>query len=137
MYSVFPTLLQAEVRILFLFEIHCQVKHLKNLMLSRPFLTRIPDQSMIVGEQEENNDYVSATRDSRGTYAMIYFPTGKITTLNVSSLKGKSFKTKWYDPRTGASFEGKSLKKSKAISVTPPSSGLGNDWVLVIDEVKK
>ncbi|MEM8527470.1 MAG: glycoside hydrolase family 140 protein [Bacteroidota bacterium] len=114
-----------------------QVKHLKNLMLSRPFLTRIPDQSMIVGEQEENNDYVSATRDSKGTYAMIYFPTGKIATLNVSSLKGKNFITQWYDPRTGASFEGKSLEKSKAINVTPPSSGLGNDWVLVIDEVKE
>lgn len=114
-----------------------QVKHLKNLMVSRPFLTRIPDQSMIVSEQEENNDYVSATRDSKGTYAMIYFPTGKTTTINISSLKGKNFKTQWYDTRTGASFEGKPLIKSKAINITPPSSGLGNDWVLVIDAVKE
>ena len=33
-----------------------QVKHLKNLMLSRPFLSRIPDQSLINGEQAEDNN---------------------------------------------------------------------------------
>jgi hypothetical protein len=65
-----------------------QVKHLKNLMLSRPVLTRIPDQSMVKNSQQEDNNYVISTRDSKGTYAMIYFPTGKTTILDFSELKG-------------------------------------------------
>ena len=113
-----------------------QVKHLKNLMLSRPFLSRIPDPAIVPGAQEENNDYVIATRDQNGTYAMIYFPTGKATDLDLSSLNGSQLNAWWYDPRTGASFRGETLSKSSLLSITPPSSGKGNDWVLVIDEAE-
>ncbi|WP_299535982.1 glycoside hydrolase family 140 protein [Ulvibacterium sp.] len=110
-----------------------QVKHLKNLMLSRPFLSRIPDSNMIIDEQAETDDYVIATRDSKGTYAMIYFPTGKQVTIDFSQLNTARLKTWWYDPRTGNSFEGEILQKSATIRITPPTSGKGNDWVLVVD----
>ncbi len=110
-----------------------QAKHLKNLMLSRPFLTRIPDQSLIVMEQEEDDQYIIGTRDSKGTYAMVYFPAGQKTNLNLSSLKGKKLTGWWYDPRTGAAFEADALQKSTSVTVTPPASGQGNDWVLVVD----
>jgi len=109
-----------------------QVRHLKNLILSRPFLTRVPDQSMIVENQNEDNDYTSATRDEKGTYAMVYFPQGKPKTVNLQALQGNSFVAHWYDPRTGVSFEGEMLSKTE-VQILPPSTGLGNDWVLVID----
>ena len=110
-----------------------QVRHLKNLMLSRPYLSRIPDQSMVVDEQQDDEEYVIATRDENGQYAMIYFPTGKEIRLNLENLNGEKFDSWWYDTRTGSALKGDQLKKSNAISVTPPSSGIGNDWVLVID----
>ncbi|NKI32413.1 glycoside hydrolase family 140 protein [Croceivirga thetidis] len=113
-----------------------QVKHLKNLMLSRPFLSRIPDQEMIIDAQEANNDYTSATRDIDGTYAMIYFPQGRDVPISLENLQGQSFNTWWYDTRTGNSFMGKELTLKEEIQITPPTSGLGNDWVLVIDAVK-
>ena len=109
-----------------------QAKHLKNLMLSRPFLSRIPDQGMVVGEQPENNDYTSATRDNKGTYAMFYFPQGASKTIDISALNGDSFDAWWYDTRTGASFKGGAIKE-KQLEINPPSKGLGNDWVLVVD----
>jgi len=109
-----------------------QVKHLKNLMLSRPFLSRIPDQSMVVDNQAEDNDYTSATRDAKGTYAMVYFPQGKPQTIDTGKLSGNSFMSTWYDPRTGVSFKGPVFQKEH-IEIHPPSEGLGNDWVLVID----
>jgi len=84
-----------------------QAKHLKHLMLSRPVLSRIPDQSMIIGNQPDDNNYVIATRDSKGTYAMIYFPTGKTTLLDLSKLNGLKFYTWWFDPRTGNTFKGR------------------------------
>ncbi len=110
-----------------------QMKHLKNLMLSRPVLTRIPDQSMVIDSQPEDNNYVIATRDNNGTYAMIYFPTGKTTILDFSALKGTTFTTWWFDPRTGNAFNGPSLNKSVKTKIEPPTFGKGQDWVLVVD----
>ena len=114
-----------------------QVKHLKNLMLSRPVLSRIPDQSMIVGNQEETNDYVSATRDSNGSYALLYFPTGKTTIIDITKLKGERFASQWYDPRTGNSFPGPAISISENTEIVPPTSGKGHDWVLVIDDASQ
>ena len=110
-----------------------QVKHLKNLFLSRPYITRIPDQSMVLGKQEENNDYVSVTRDALGTYALFYFPTGKTTTVDMSALKGSEFLSWWYDPRTGNAYKASPIKSSSTLVIEPPTSGKGQDWILVID----
>jgi len=113
-----------------------QMKHLKNLLLSRPFLSRIPDQSMI-GTQEENNDYVSATRDQNGSYALFYFPTGKTTVLNLESMVGEKFNSWWFDTRTGNAFHGPEIHNQGPVDITPPSTGLGQDWVLVVDDVSQ
>lgn len=110
-----------------------QVKHLKNLMLSRPLLTRIPDQSMVLTPQQDDENYVAATRDENGSYAMIYFPTGQQTQIDFSKLNGETLKTWWYDPRTGNAFEGSPIDKTDDTTITPPTSGKGNDWVLVAD----
>ena len=110
-----------------------QVKHLKNLMLSRPFLTRIPDQDIIHGEQAENNDYKIATRDQNGSYAMVYMPTGGKVDLDVTALASNKLTAWWYDPRTGSSFLGGEVLKSDYVTIHAPTSGKGHDWVLVLD----
>lgn len=110
-----------------------QVKHLKKLMLSRPYLTRIPDPSLVITKQNDDENYVIATSDSKGTYAFIYFPTGKSVALNLNQLNGSKLKATWYDPRTGVYLNEKSISKSANYKPTPPSSGKGQDWVLVID----
>lgn len=114
-----------------------QMQHLKHLMLSRPFLSRIPAQSMVVGEQEDDENYVIATRDDEGSYAMVYFPTGKSVSLNLTVLAGDFVRGWWYDPRTGVSFPASSFPTLDAVIIQPPSQGKGNDWVLVLDEVEK
>ena len=111
-----------------------QVKHLKNLFLSRPYITRIPDQSMVKTLQNEDTSYVTATRDSKGSYAMVYFPTGLPTILDFSKLTGDTLRLWWYDPRTGNAYEVQSIIKTDVKSITPPTSGNGHDWVLVIDD---
>ena len=112
-----------------------QVRHLKNLMLSRPYFSRIPDQSMVVKEQSEFEDYVIATRDEKGSYAMIYFPTGMETTIDLSALGEGALRSWWFDPRTGASFPGERIEASGHQKFIPPSNGKRQDWVLVIDRI--
>ncbi len=113
-----------------------QVKHLKNLMLSRPFLTRMPDQSMIIGTQNETMNHVSAIRDYNGSYVMIYLPQGGSQYLDLTSLSANKLSTWWFDPRTGNCYAGKNLKKSDRVAIEAPSNGKGHDWVLVIDSKK-
>jgi hypothetical protein len=111
------------------------MKHLKNLMLSRPYFDRIPDQSIIDVDQKEDENYAVATRDDAGTYAFIYFPTGKTTNINTKNLAGQNLRIWWYDTRTGASFALGLMQNFGSFAATPPSSE--NDWVLVIDDAVK
>lgn len=113
-----------------------QVKHLKNLMLSRPFLGRIPSGNMVTGVQKKDENYVIATRDSNGRYAMVYFPTGQDITLDLSDLIAGELTAWWYDPRTGNAFRAGNIKRTESLKVHPPTSGAGNDWVLVVDADK-
>lgn len=117
-------------------EVANQVKHLKDLMLSRPFFDRIPDQGLVAGPQQNDSTYVSATRDRSGTYAFFYFPDGNPTTLNLKSLKGNQLILAWMDPRTGVRFPGNGgnpLPIQDNLTISPPSSGRGNDWILIVD----
>ncbi|MGY6744657.1 MAG: glycoside hydrolase family 140 protein [Cecembia sp.] len=109
-----------------------QVKHLKNLMLSMPYLSRIPDFNLVMDEQEDDEHFVIATRDQDWTYMMLYFPTGKAVSIDFSSFSG-TLSAKWFDPRTGVSFDYTGAPISNEISlIEPPSRGKGNDWVLVV-----
>ena len=111
-----------------------QMKHLKKLMLSKPYFSRIPDSGMVVSVQEDDDHFVIATRDIEGSYAMVYFPTGKTVEIDFSVLKNPKLGGNWYDPRTGVSFpySGSALIKGKN-KISTPSSGKGQDWVLVVE----
>lgn len=112
-----------------------QVKHLKNLMLSRRVLTRIPDQAMLIDTQTNDTNFIVATRDSEGTYAMFYFPTGKTTHLDFSMLEGSKFNSWWFNPRKGNVYKGPLFNKTKNTKIEPPAFGKGQDWVLVVDNL--
>jgi hypothetical protein len=111
-----------------------QMKHLKKLMLSKPYFSRIPDFGMVVSVQEDDDHFVIATRDKDGSYAMVYFPTGKTVEIDFSALKKSKLEGNWYDPRTGVSFSYSGLKLTNGKNtIQAPSNGKGQDWVLVVD----
>lgn len=117
-------------------EVANQVKHLKNLMLSRTYFDRISDQELVSENQKDDFTYITATRDKEGSFAFFYFPDGKSGAINLTNLKGSTYKATWMDPRTGVEFAGNDanpLPKGTYLPITPPSSGKGNDWVLILD----
>ncbi len=109
-----------------------QMQHARSLLLSRPFLTRIPDQALIVSEVGTGTRHVRATRDSEGRYALIYLPTNDPVTVDLTRLAGEQVTGTWYDPRTGAARLISTLHKQDQMSFTPPTGG--PDWVLVLDD---
>jgi len=80
---------------------------------------------------------VEATRASDGSYAFIYTADGEPFTLQTNNLSGKKLVAWWYDPRTGKAKRSGSFARTKIGKFTPPSSGIGNDWVLVLDDAAK
>jgi hypothetical protein len=106
-------------------------------MLSRPYLTRIPDQSILASPAGEGEAHVRATRDSDGSYAFVYVPLGQPVTVGLDKLAGEKIKAWWYDPRHGTAQEIGVFEKKGSIEFKPPIQGRGNDWVIVLDDAAK
>ena len=120
-----------------------QTIHLRRLMESRPYFSRIPASNFIVAEEVKSSlpgagryRFV-ATMDSDGSYAMVYAPIGRTFTVNGHMLKAKRFTAWWYNPRTGKAQKIGSIDNSGNLTFTPPSPGEALDWVLVLDDADK
>ena len=113
-----------------------QVGYLKSLMLSRASLNRIPDQTILVEGQGKSGEYATAFRDVRGRYLMVYLPIGKQIVVNSSKLISQKIKISWFNPRTGKYEVGNTIDNQKQLAITSPTTGVEQDWVLVIDAVR-
>ena len=108
---------------------------LKRLMLSRPFLNRVPDQSLVVGSTLSGTDRIQATRASDGSYAFVYTASGKAVTVNLGKLSGSQVIARWYNPRNGRSSVIGTFAKGGTRTFTSPQAGY--DWVLVLDDASR
>lgn len=66
------------------------------------------------------------------SYAMIYCPNGLKVKIVMGIIQGNLVKAAWYDPRTGQFTSIGEYENAGEIEFTPPLSGRGNDWVLVL-----
>jgi len=120
-----------------------QMQHGKHLLLSRPFLTRIPDDSIIVTDRVPTSvpgagryRFV-ATRDTDGTYAMVYAPVGRKFKVRMDAIKGAKVKAWWFNPRDGKAKAIGTFPNEGEREFTPPDKGEMLDWVLVLDDAAK
>jgi len=111
-----------------------QMRFLRQLIESRPFFARIPDQSLIVGEPGEGGLHLQAARDQQGTYALVYFPQNdQRATIDLGRLSAARLRWWWYDPRTGVGMLKGEIDGRGHREFRSPSNGA--DWVLVLDDV--
>ncbi|MFQ3632126.1 DUF4038 domain-containing protein [Roseiflexus sp.] len=120
-----------------------QMVHLKNLMLSRPYFTRIPAPDMLpdapitslpVDPEDRINAmraaHPVATRDSEGRYGLVYFPlAGQSLRVDLRLLRD-NVRAAWFDPRSGASHPLGTHPREIVTFVSPIA---GPDWVLTLD----
>jgi hypothetical protein len=121
-----------------------QMRHIKALMLSRPFTSRIPDQKVILNnfpqgaEKEPNLRYMMATRGDG--YIMVYTHYGDKIEVKLGShaLSGSKIRAWWFKPTNGSSiFIGQYSNTGSRTFDPPGESERGNDWILVIDDAFK
>lgn len=110
--------------------------HVRNLIESRPFLTRVPDQSLIAGAAGSGPEHIRATRGD--DYAFIYIPYGQKVKVELKKISGGIVKAWWFDPRSGKAESVGTFAKKGAREFDPPGKAeRGNDWVLVLDDASK
>ncbi len=109
-----------------------QMQHLRRLVESRPMLTRIPDDSLLVSAPSRDGLQGHACRDQDCRYAMVYLPVGGDVTVDLQQFAATRMRISWYSPRTGTSQNVRHVAGSRVHSFIAP--GYGPDWVLCIDD---
>ena len=111
-----------------------QVQYVRWLVESRPYFSRVPDQTLIA-DALDGADRIVATRGE--DYAFIYSAQGRKFTVNLGKISGSSVKAWWFNPRNGRAAEIETIPNQGTREFTCPSEGFGADWVLVLDDAAK
>lgn len=121
-----------------------QAQHLKRLMESRPYFSRIPAPEFIIDDKVWSSVpgagryRFAATMDKEGSWAMVYAPLGRTFSVDSKRLTGKKLTAWWYSPRRGKAKKiGRFTNDGCTMTFTPPAAGEALDWVLVIDDAAK
>ena len=139
-----------------------QMQHLLDLMTSlsrEQYLDRIPDQSLIEGDQGEmhgaegdRSKRIQATRGRMGDYALVYAASGRNIRVKMEHLVSPTMNAFWFNPRNGKWH----IKGKETTSRTPFASNIPsgehspvrefdppgkeedeNDWVLVLSRTQE
>jgi len=111
-----------------------QMRYVRRLFESLPFTRLVPDQRIILNGPTTGGAKIRAARASDGSFAIFYSPRGESFTLDKSIIKPGQQRQLWYDPRYGTSYVIKEQDSWGIQTFTPPTSGRGNDWILVLTD---
>lgn len=106
--------------------------YLGRLFSSRAFYKLVPDQGhfVLTAGFESGETYAAAARASDGSFAIVYIPTNRTLTIDLSKIAGPTAHAWWFNPRTATATFINSYKTTGSTIFTPPDE---YDWVLVID----
>lgn len=120
-----------------------QVRHARALLESRPFLSRIPDQGLVVLSSVPDAvpgmgaKRIQATRAADGSYGMVYSASSRRYVVCTDPLSGDQLRFWWFNPRDGTHVDLGVFNKRPRVEVSPPCLGENADMVLVIDDARQ
>ncbi|HXH50218.1 MAG TPA: glycoside hydrolase family 140 protein [Terriglobia bacterium] len=114
------------------------MKHWGNLFRSRKWHELIPDEKhevVVKGLGEFRGlDYLAAANTADGSTVIVYMPTSRAITVDMSKLSGSKATAWWFDPRSGGASDAGAFATQGLHAFSPPGPG---DWVLVVDDASK
>lgn len=109
------------------------MKHLKQLILSKPYFERVPANGLLAAKQSEKYDYIAIARGN--DYLFAYTCNGSDISLDLNKLQWPEYKASWFDPRNGTISE-TGISKNDGVRTfdAPGTKEPGNDWVLILEK---
>ncbi len=104
------------------------------LFRSRAWDKLVPDLAgtvLTAGRGALGADYATAARTNDGATVIVYTPSQRALTIDMTKISGTTARAWWFNPATGAASLIGDYPTSGSRSFTPPAAG---DWVLVIDD---
>ncbi len=114
-----------------------QAGYLRRLIESRPLLNHVPAWEMVAESPTDAAKYITPFYNEDKSYAMIYIPFGQTVKINLKYINAKQIVAWWFNPRNSEAIKIGAFEKKEQMDFTTPSSGVNNDWVLVIDDASK
>jgi Protein of unknown function (DUF4038)/Putative collagen-binding domain of a collagenase len=111
-----------------------QMGYLRQLFESRPFMRLLRDTRLVLNAAHTGGAKIRSLRAGDGSFAFIYSPQGESFTVDKGLIRGPRVKEIWYDPRYGVAYEFHMSDNQGYQTYTPPSSGRGRDWVLILED---
>ncbi|MEM9327256.1 MAG: putative collagen-binding domain-containing protein, partial [Bacteroidota bacterium] len=109
-----------------------QIRHLHQLVSETKLWEQRPDQSLVYGANPSGREHIRAVMTPAGDRAVVYLSVGQEVHLVMSKLRGDTFVSEWFDPREGIKIQAGTFTNSGIQAFAPPSSGEGNDWLLIL-----
>ncbi len=107
-----------------------QMAHVRALFELRQ--DRAPDQSLVQNDAGEGGAHIAAALADDRSYAIVYIPDGRPTTIDLLRLGGERVAAEWRDPRSGERREIGVFERTMLQPFVPPSAGHGQDWALLL-----
>ena len=79
-------------------------------------------------------DDIRAALADDGSFAFIYSPYGAPFSVEMEAIDALRVRQIWYSPRYGNSYHSHTSDNTGFQTFTPPSSGRGHDWVLILED---
>ena len=114
-----------------------QMGHLRRLFESRPWQKLEPAQDLVLGPNVSGDGFVRAALAQDRSFAFVYSPRGETVAVDQGRLGAVDVTSWWFDPRYGRAYKMHTGVGTAVQFFTPPSSGRGCDWILVLDDASR
>lgn len=112
-----------------------QMGYMKKMFTSREFQKLVPNKDIVVDGPSTGGGKIKAALANDRSFAIVYSPRGEHFSIYKNVLNAEKLREIWFDPRYGVEHVIHTSGTKGIQTYTPPSSGRGNDWVLIIEKV--
>lgn len=114
-----------------------QMGYMRKLFESRPYQKLQPKQEMILSGPTFGGAKIRAALADDQSFAFFYSPRGESFTIDRGMIKAKKRREIWFDPRYSVAYPIHTGDTAGIQTFTPPTSGRGQDWLLIIEDADK